>query len=142
MFAFNLERPFITTFIFHQVKQGSVRQQQPDGSLVHGYSLEVTGPLLPTNLTQLHWLLHSTNTTYTATYSIHEPTTPFSGLLGSQFDGQGGEDSVRDSWQGCGVESGMFRGALEGVCLSKEVNNGRQAIRELTCEDGHFSWLS
>ena len=39
-----------------------------------------------------------------------------------------------------GSKSEVFEGALQRVRLNTEVNNGKQAIRELECQDGRYCW--
>ena len=127
-----------------------MRQQQNDGSIQLQHSLEIQGPLLPSCLTELHSLIEKqTEGSFTATYSVHEPTTPFNTTLTQNGErDRCAEEEVIKTWTEEEEERGTEQTSnvainhkvKSGLRLSKEINNGRQAIRELECLKGRFAW--
>ena len=130
----------VSTFktFFFQVKQGSVRQQQKMG-LQDGYILEVTGPVLPCHVQRLNRLFKATQGEFNLNCRVQETSAPFNLSSKSVDTKDAGQRHGEDAEQ---ADDEDMEGEKEGAvnCRIGDINNGRQAVRELNYKDGYYTW--
>ena len=99
-----------------------------------GYSLEVTGPLLPHSVDGLNRLLTLSHS-YTCVYSTHEPTVPFNSVGKRDEDSDKQADPKQDL-----KHSGIASEHMSNI-TSCMTSLGNRALREFVCDDrGLYHW--
>ena len=128
-----------------QVKQGAVRQQRADGSIHEAFSVELAGPVLPSTLHSLHSLFASTQGDFVSSCSVQETTTPFNlatpgndRTMAQYLEQHCGQQVDMETLSAADLQVNLKHKALP-VQIS-DVNNGRQAIKELKYHNGAYSW--
>ena len=117
------------------MKQCAIRQQQSSGNMQHGYSLEVTGPVLPHSVDGLNRLLKSSHA-YSCVYNTHEPTVPFNSVSGHDMAGNDQAADVSHSLKHSGISSEH----LSNITCCK-THLGNRALREFVCDNrGLYHW--
>jgi len=91
-------------------------------------SVELTGPIMPHCVAGLSRLFaHTTRGNFTATFGgVHEPTMSFNSVTANSVDSSSGNT----------VNYQQF--IPHDVCRAADL--GKQALRELVCIDGLYSW--
>ncbi|XP_077981427.1 protein downstream neighbor of Son-like [Glandiceps talaboti] len=115
-----------------KVKHGKVHQYQAGKSQVLS-TLEVTGPLLPTNIVYLCELFKQTQQgDFNMICNVQDSTIPFNA---AQSDNVKDDDDERThKLSQCGLSKESIVNFIEGS------NHGKYAIRELKCENNMYSW--
>ncbi|CAH1798862.1 unnamed protein product [Owenia fusiformis] len=110
-----------------QVKQGTIRQQCQDGTMVSNQTLEVSGPILPHTTLALCSLFKQTQCSdFSGVFNVHDHSTAFNGTPLPQ-----NAKNSRNNW---GLPMDM-----EEV-LFRSNNLGKLAVREIVCTADGYHW--
>ena len=125
------------------MKQGVVRQQLADGAMQEAFSVELTGPVLPYELCNMQRLFHTTQGAFVTSCSVQETTTPFNMALPDNdrtmeeyLNDELGDDDL-DTLPPDMIDRIKHRALPVKI---SDVNNGRQVIKELKCQNDVYSW--
>lgn len=132
-----LELKWSFSFVFPQLKSGTLKQQSSKSSLVEVSSLEVTGPIMPHNVHSLCSLLRRTQEgSFHMALSNHEATAPFTSCTcstneKSEVRDAGGDERLKAMRTNCGLSKRQ----VEYLASKCTVN---LPTKEVTCTDRLF----